>query len=96
MPHTTNPKRMIVVYLVLVFALSSIFWFIISARPQWAIATGIIRYSVLLLMWCPAFAAIATRLVLQSNLEGFGWKIGGMEMRQIFTLRAALYHLFDI
>lgn len=76
MPHTTDPKRVIATYLVLVFALSSIFWYILSARPQWAIWTGIIRYSVLLLMWCPAFAAIVTRLVLQRNLEGFGWKIG--------------------
>lgn len=76
MPHTTDPKRVIATYLILVFALSSIFWYILSARPQWAIWTGIIRYSVLLLMWCPAFAAIATRLALQRNLEGFGWKIG--------------------
>ncbi len=75
-PSTTDPKRVITTYLVLVFALSSLFWYIIAVKPQWAMATGIIHYSVLLLMWCPAFAAIATRFAFQRNLEGFGWKIG--------------------
>lgn len=76
MAHTTDAKRVIALYLILVLALSSIFWYLLAARPQWAIGTGIIRYSMFLLMWCPAFAAIATRLVLQRTLGGFGWKIG--------------------
>ncbi|HIH02780.1 MAG TPA: CPBP family intramembrane metalloprotease [Methanoregulaceae archaeon] len=76
MPQAADPKRVIAVYLVLAFGLSSILWYIIAAKPQWAMDTGIIRYSVYLLMWCPAFAAIATRLALQRNLGGFGWKIG--------------------
>jgi hypothetical protein len=28
------------------------------------------------LMWCPALAAIATRLLFQRNLRGFGWRTG--------------------
>lgn len=76
MPQATEPKRVIAVYLVLAFGLSSILWYVIAAKPQWAIQTGIIRYSVYILMWCPAFAAIATRLAFQRNLDGFGWKIG--------------------
>lgn len=72
----TDPKRIIAVYLVLVCAFSSIFWYCIAVRPQWAIDSGLLRYATLPLMWCPAFAAIITRLALQRNLGGFGWKIG--------------------
>ena len=75
-PRTTAPKQVVGVYLILVFALSSIFWYLITAKPQFAVDTGILRYSVTLLMWCPAVAAIITRLILQSNLSGFGFKIG--------------------
>jgi len=71
-----DPKRVIAVYLVLVFALSSIFWYCIAVRPQWAIDSGLLRYATVPLMWCPAFAAIITRLALQRNLGGFRWKIG--------------------
>ena len=72
----TDPKRIIAVYLVLVCACSSLFWYCIAVRPQWAIDSGLLKYATLPLMWCPAFAAIITRLALQRNLEGFGWKIG--------------------
>ncbi len=76
MPQATEPKRVIAVYLVLAFGLSAILWYVLAVKPQWAIGTGILRYSVYILMWCPALAAIATRLAFQGNLEGFGWKIG--------------------
>ena len=75
-PGLTNPKQVIAAYLVLVFALSSIFWYIISARPQFAVDSGLLRYSSALLMWCPAVAAIVTRLFFQRNLDGFGFTIG--------------------
>jgi len=70
--ETADPKRIIAVYLVLVFALSSIFWYCIAVRPSWAIDSGLLKYATIPLMWCPAFAAIATRLAFQRNLEGFG------------------------
>ncbi|MDP3563605.1 MAG: type II CAAX endopeptidase family protein [Methanoregula sp.] len=75
-PGLTNPKQVIAAYLVLVFALSSIFWYILAARPQFAVDCGLIRYSGALLMWCPAVAAVATRLYFQRNLDGFGFKVG--------------------
>ena len=75
-PQTTDPKRVVAAYLVLTFVLSSIFWYIIAERPQVAVDTGILRYSGLLLMWCPAVAAIVTRLAFQKNLSGFGFKVG--------------------
>jgi membrane protease YdiL (CAAX protease family) len=75
-PGLTNPKHVVAVYLILAFGFSSFFWYLIAARPQFAIDTGILRYSIFLLMWCPAVAAVVTRLFFQRNLAGFGFKIG--------------------
>ena len=75
-PLQTNPKHVVAAYLVLVFALSSVFWYIIAVKPQWVISTGVLRYSLFFLMWCPAVAAIATRFVFQRNFKGFGFRIG--------------------
>ena len=75
-PLTTDPKRVVAAYLVLTFALSSVFWYLIVARPQWAVDWGILRHVMFLLMWCPAVAAVATRLAFQRNLDGFGFRIG--------------------
>jgi uncharacterized protein len=75
-PLLTNPKQVIAAYLVLVFAFSSFFWYIIAAKPQFAVDTGLLRYSGALLMWSPAVAAVVTRLCFQRNLDGFGFKIG--------------------
>lgn len=75
-PRLANPKQVVAVYLVLVLALSSIFWYIIAAKPQFAVDFGLLRYATVFLMWCPAVAAIVTRLALQRNLDGFGFKTG--------------------
>jgi len=78
-PLATDPKRLIAVYLVLVFALSSICWYLIAAKPQFAVDTGILRYSAIVLMWCPAVAALVTRYYFQRNLDGFGFGIGELK-----------------
>ena len=49
-PGLTNPKQVVAVYLILVFALSSIFWYLIAARPQFALDSGLVRYSTVFLM----------------------------------------------
>jgi membrane protease YdiL (CAAX protease family) len=65
-------QRKLIVYLVLVFALSSFFYFKIAqiadldAAGMW----------VLGLMWMPALAAIITALIFQRNIKGFGWGPG--------------------
>ncbi len=46
----TDPKRVIIAYLILVIAFSSIFWYLIAAKPQWAIDNGILHHSLFLLM----------------------------------------------
>jgi uncharacterized protein len=57
----------IAAYLVLTFALSSIFYVRI-------ISAGKLRLlPVLGLMWCPGVSAILVRLVSQRNLQGIGW-----------------------
>ncbi|MBN1165848.1 MAG: CPBP family intramembrane metalloprotease [Methanospirillaceae archaeon] len=73
---TTNPKTVVITYLILVLAFSSIFWYLIAVKPQFAIESGIIRYSIFLLMWCPGAAAIVTRLAFQRNLKGTGFLPG--------------------
>lgn len=85
-PLTTNPRHVVVAYLVLVFALSSCFWYIFAARPQFIVDTGIFRLGFLPLMWCPAVAAIGTRLYFQRNLDGFGFSTG--ELRWWFLAMA--------
>lgn len=71
-----NPNQVIAAYLVLTFAFSSVFWYILIERPPFAVDTGLLRYAGFLLMWCPAAAAFATRLAFQHTLSGFGFKPG--------------------
>ena len=67
MPET---KRNIILFLALTFGLSALTWIpqirAGTIHPLWILAT----------MWCPAVAAIATRLITQGNLRGFGWPPG--------------------
>jgi membrane protease YdiL (CAAX protease family) len=92
-PLTTDPKRVVAAYLLLTFAFSAIFWYLIMARPQWAVDTGFLRHSTFLLMWCPAVAAIATRLAFQRNLDGFGFRIGEIRWWLLAALIPIAYGL---
>jgi len=63
-------RHRLVAFLVLTFALSSIFYVRIAS-------TGKLKMlPVLGLMWCPGAAALIVRLVSQRNLRGTGWKWG--------------------
>lgn len=66
----STARTRVITYLVLTFALSSIFyWQIVGlGRMKMALVFG--------LMWCPGVAALITRLVFQRNLRGFGWGWG--------------------
>ncbi len=71
---TDDPRRVklsIVVYLILTFALSSIFYWLNIHRPHALAGT-----SILCLMWCPGVSGILTRLLFQGNLRGAGWGWG--------------------
>jgi membrane protease YdiL (CAAX protease family) len=66
----TAARRRIVFFLVLTYALSSIFYALI-------ISSGKIKaFPVLGLMWCPGVAALIVRLATQRNLRGTGWRWG--------------------
>ncbi|HEX4966027.1 MAG TPA: type II CAAX endopeptidase family protein [Thermoanaerobaculia bacterium] len=65
-----DAKKKILTYLLLAFALSSIFYYLILARGKLGDLT------VLGLMWCPGVAGLATRLIYQKNLRGIGWGWG--------------------
>lgn len=77
-PALPPPSRQrIVLYLVLTYALSSIFYWRI-------IGTGHMdMLPVLGLMWCPGVAALTLRLVLQRNLRGTGWGWGATKWQAL-------------
>ncbi|MGZ7136500.1 MAG: hypothetical protein ACXVHY_11530, partial [Methanobacterium sp.] len=59
-------KKSIVTFVILTFALSSIFYYLIIFSSFGGLNT-------LLLMWCPAIAAIITSLIFFRSIRGFGW-----------------------
>ena len=65
----STAHKKILVYLVLVFAFSSVFYYLM-------IASGAISGYTFPLMWCPGVAAILTQLLFQRNLRGMGWGVG--------------------
>ena len=77
MPNMTDTsprwKRELATFLLLTFALSSIFY-VTFARAK-SLGTGGGLY-VPMLMWCPGISALATRLFFQHNVRGEGWAPG--------------------
>ena len=71
MPQVSaDVKKGIAIFLVLAFALSSIFYVLI-------ISTGkVAAQYVTGLMWCPALATFLTCLLLRRSMAGLGWKWG--------------------
>src|SRR3954468_24607602 len=67
-----DAKKKILTYLLLAFALSSIFYYLILSHDKGKMST----LPVLGLMWCPGVAGLATRLIYQGNLRGIGWGWG--------------------
>ena len=66
---TSASNKKILIFLLLTFALSSIFYYLI-------ISSGSIHGYSMGLMWCPGVAALITQLIFQHNLRGMGWKPG--------------------
>lgn len=71
--HTTDAPRRIIIYLVITFTISSIFYYLIYQSG--GLGAGGDIY-VLPLMWAPALAAIVTTLIFQRNIRGLGWGLG--------------------
>jgi uncharacterized protein len=71
MSDADNSRRQVVTYLLLVFAFSSIFYFLILRAHRLAAGGG---FYVLGIMWCPALAAMAAIKFYDRNLSELGWK----------------------
>jgi uncharacterized protein len=71
--EATRTKFSILVYLVLTFAFSSVFYRLIIRNGSLGAHGGLF---VLALMWSPGAAGLLTRLVFQGNLRGHGWGWG--------------------
>jgi CAAX protease family protein len=69
---TDGAKKKILTYLLLAFALSAVFYYLILAPNHGKLGNLL----VMGLMWCPGVAALATRLIYQGNLRGIGWGWG--------------------
>lgn len=62
--------KQIVLFLFLVFAFSSLPYFLVIHSGHLAVGNGL---AVSMLMWCPAFAAFATCALLKIDLATLGW-----------------------
>jgi membrane protease YdiL (CAAX protease family) len=62
--------KQILVYLVLVFAFSSLPYFLFIHSGRIAVGNGM---AVALIMWCPAFAALATCRIFGIGSQKLGW-----------------------
>ena len=65
-------RKEVIMFLVLAFGFSSIFYYLNATAKD----TQSLTIFTVALMWCPALAAIITRLWCQRNLRGFGFGPG--------------------
>ena len=72
MSNNDATKR-IVTYLIIVFALSSVFYVLVSMNGG---LEGSGAFYVMPLMWSPGIAGLITTFIYQRNLRGMGWGLG--------------------
>jgi len=71
-----DPKKTVVTFLILTVFFSGIFWYLTATTPLVKENAGILTLYAVGAMWGPTVAAIATRLIWQRNLAGFGLRMG--------------------
>jgi membrane protease YdiL (CAAX protease family) len=71
--RTHDTRTELTTFLVLTFALSAIFWWLIIDAGSLGAHGGLY---VLALMWCPGVGALITRLIFQHDIRGEGWRPG--------------------
>jgi membrane protease YdiL (CAAX protease family) len=72
----TNPKIMVITFVILTFLFSSVFWYLTSQTSLTAQNRTMLMVYTVGAMWGPALAAVVTRLVFQHNLRGFAIGMG--------------------
>jgi CAAX protease family protein len=70
--ETNRSRAKLVTFLVLTFAFSLIFYFLIATAGSTRAAGGLYELG---LMWCPGAAALITQFAFQRNLRGLGWRL---------------------
>ena len=69
----SDSRKQVGTYLLLVFAISSIFYFLIIKSGHLGAAGGSYVFGI---MWSPALAAVLTKKIHGQNLSTLGWKWG--------------------
>ena len=72
----TDPKTLVVTFVVLTFLLSSVFWYLTSQTALVKDNATLLMIYAVGAMWCPALAAVITRLYFRHSLRGFGTASG--------------------
>ena len=68
-----SARKKVVAFLVLTFAFSTPFYYLIISAGTVNVAGGLYVAGI---MWCPGVAALLTRVFFQRNLRGIGWRCG--------------------
>ena len=71
MPGNRDSRQQIAIYLLLVLAFSSVFYFLILRAHSLGGGAGLFVFGI---MWCPALAGIATLKLSGRDLRDLGWK----------------------
>lgn len=71
MPGNRNSRQQIAIYLLLVLAFSSIFYFLILRAHSLGGGGGLFVFGI---MWCPALAGMATLKLSGRDVRDLGWK----------------------
>lgn len=89
MEHVSNQRcKAITIFLLITFALSSVFYFLIIYTGK--ISGGNGRY-VTGLMWCPGLSAIITSVILKRKISLLGWRWGETRL-QIWSYLIPLFY----
>jgi membrane protease YdiL (CAAX protease family) len=67
------PRKKIITFIAITFAISSIFYYLILSTGTLSAGGGLY---VLGMMWSPGLAGMATQLIYEHSLRGLGWKLG--------------------
>jgi uncharacterized protein len=71
MTRPRSSRQQVVIYLLLVFAFSSVFYFLILKAHTLGAGAGLFVFGI---MWCPGLAGMATLKINGRELSDLGWK----------------------
>jgi membrane protease YdiL (CAAX protease family) len=90
MENKKNVYKKITLFLILTFAFSLIFYYLIISLGS---MEGVGAVYTLGMMWCPGLAALLTQFFFQRNLRDLGWRLGKIKYLLLSYLIPFLYCL---